>query len=231
MGIWGTNDPGVDPMMCPTFQVINAMANILPHTGINFGNRGFPFGCLNAGTTCAHDDKGHCLDWTILEAEFIAFLLTILGFVCGMMGVPVMYFDMGGAGSRRLYSRLKLALSLFIGGKYRRMMEQYVHCFPIGTHASNAVVRGRGHWKTVEDQAKSVSMRLRNTSEALSSFMDAHVGPSCDARRIPRPISRDLFQALSTDKRMRFVHALTNTPSQMRDLITATPKIRDIPLG
>jgi hypothetical protein len=60
--------------------------------------------------------------------------------------------------------------------------------------------------------------------------MDAHVGPSCDARRIPRPISRDLFQALSTDKRMRFVHALTNTPSQMRDLITATPKIRDIPL-
>ena len=152
VGIWGTNDPGVDPMLCPTFRVINAMANILPHTGINFGNRGFPFGCLNARTTCAHDDKGHCLDWTILEAEFIAFLLTILGFVCGMMGVPVMYFDMGGAGSRRLYSRLKLALSLFIGGKYRPIMEQYVHCFPSGTHASNAVVRRRGPWRTPEQQ-------------------------------------------------------------------------------
>ena len=59
---------------------------------------------------------------------------------------------------------------------------------------------------------------------------DTHVGPSCDARRIPRPISRDLFQALATDKTMRFVHALTNTPSQMRDLITATQKIHDIPL-
>ena len=79
-------------------------------------------------------------------------------------------------------------------------------------------------------QASSVSRRLWNTSEALSSFMNEHVGPSCDTRGIPRPISQDLFQALATDKTMRFVHALTNSPSQMRDLITATPKIRDIPL-
>jgi len=79
-------------------------------------------------------------------------------------------------------------------------------------------------------QASSVSRRLWNTSKALSSFMDAHVVPSCKARGIPCPISRDLFQELATDKTMRFVHDLTNSPSQMRDLITAMPKIRDFPL-
>jgi hypothetical protein len=155
VGIWGTNDPGVNPMLCPTFRVINAMANILPHSGINYGNRGFPFGCFNARTTCAHDDNGHCLAWTIQEAEFIAFLLTILGFVCGMMGIPIMIFDMGGAGSRRLYSSLNLALRLFQGGKYQGIMDQYFHIFPHGTHASNVLVRRRGPWRTEEIQVSS----------------------------------------------------------------------------
>lgn len=155
VGIWGTNDPGVNPMLCPTYRVISAMAKILPHSGINYGNRGFPFGCFNARTTCVHDDDGHCLAWTILEAEFIAFLLTILGFVCGVMGIPLMFFDMGGAGSRRLYSSLNLALSLFQGGKYQGIMDQYFHIFPHGTHASNVIVRRRGPWRTEVIQVSS----------------------------------------------------------------------------
>jgi hypothetical protein len=59
--------------------------------------------------------------------------------------------------------------------------------------------------------------------------MDTRVIPSCDVRGIPHTTRCDLFQELATDKTMRFVHHLTNSPAQMRTLITNTPKIHNIP--
>jgi hypothetical protein len=153
VGIWGTSNIGADPMQCPSYRAILAIAKCFPQSGINYGKQGLPFGCFNDTTICKHDEKGHCHKWTIKDGCFLATVLCMFCWVCAMLGIPVIIPCFGGTQAcDPFYKAFKEALQMFVGSAYFSTMSRYVHCVSEGTHVSNLALRQGITWPSINQQ-------------------------------------------------------------------------------